>query len=166
MHDEIDSRANAGLEKVIEDPNAPYIVKQPHLCDRLDQVLRREDIVIDHVLIPQRDLFQAAESRRQNARRAPMHPPSAVTGGTFRTDSPEPGVQEDMLKQKTAELMSVIMQWNIPFTSLEFPRLGNDPSYLYEKVQFMLSGITRLTFIETHGRVWNPALVHDYTRFK
>ncbi len=45
---QIDPNCNAGMEVDIRDPNAPYIVKSPWLCDYLDEVLGNRGIVIDH----------------------------------------------------------------------------------------------------------------------
>ncbi len=56
--------ARAGLEKDIRKPGAPYIVKSPWFCDYVEEVLARDDIVIEHVFIPMRNLHAAAESRR------------------------------------------------------------------------------------------------------
>lgn len=43
-------------------PGAPYVVKSPWLCDYADEVLKRDDIEIEHVFIPMRDLHAAAQS--------------------------------------------------------------------------------------------------------
>ena len=56
---------DAGMEWDIRDPQAPYIVKSPMLCDCLDAVLRSGKVVVDHAFIPMRNLFSAAESRRR-----------------------------------------------------------------------------------------------------
>src|SRR5689334_19108131 len=55
---------NAGMEKDIHLPDAPYIIKTPWLCDYLDEVLENNDRVIDHAIVPVRDLYAAAQSRR------------------------------------------------------------------------------------------------------
>ncbi len=58
------SLARAGLEYDIMRKDCPYIVKSPWFCDCAQEIIYREDIVIEHVFIPIRDLNAAAESRR------------------------------------------------------------------------------------------------------
>ena len=60
----VHANCHAGMEWNISHPNAPYFIKSPWLCDALEDVLEHEDMVIDHALIPMRDLYTAAESRR------------------------------------------------------------------------------------------------------
>jgi hypothetical protein len=52
------------MEKDIRDPDAPYIIKSPWLCDNLDEVLQGGKVIIDHAIVPVRDLYSAAQSRR------------------------------------------------------------------------------------------------------
>src|SRR5580765_7310549 len=92
--------ANAGMEWDIRDRHAPYVVKSPWLCDQLDDVLSDHDITIDHVLVPVRDLFSAAESRRSVSRAARKHD---APGGLW--DTSDPDHQEDILMAKLYKLM-------------------------------------------------------------
>ena len=86
----IDPNANAGMESDIRRANAPYIVKTPWLCDYLDDAIRVNQVVIDHAIIPMRDLFSAAESRRAVVRNAGRGaPPDKVLGGLMNTKVPE-----------------------------------------------------------------------------
>jgi len=54
--------ARAGLEKNIGDADCGYIVKNPGFYNHAEEVLSRDDIIIDHVFIPMRDLVAAAEA--------------------------------------------------------------------------------------------------------
>ena len=56
--------ARAGLEFDIRNPGAPYIAKSHFFCDFAPEVIDRDDIVIDYVFIPMRNLEAAAQSRR------------------------------------------------------------------------------------------------------
>ena len=60
----IDQNSSAGLELDLRSARAPYIIKSPWLCDYLDEVLQGGELIIDCALIPMRDLYSAAESRR------------------------------------------------------------------------------------------------------
>ena len=56
--------AQAGLEDhILHEKDLPYVVKSPWLYEYIDQVLARQDIVLDGVIIPMRDLVEAAVSR-------------------------------------------------------------------------------------------------------
>ena len=57
-------KSRAGLEHDIRHIDCPYIVKHPKFCHYAEEVLCRDDIIIEHVFIPIRDLYSAAESRR------------------------------------------------------------------------------------------------------
>src|SRR5215831_18269185 len=81
---------NAGMERDLREPNAPYIVKSPWMCDYLDEVIRNRQVVIDHAVIPMRDLYSAAESRRNVARNAGVNGLLRdVPGGLWHTTVPE-----------------------------------------------------------------------------
>lgn len=47
----LDECSRAGLERDIRKP-APYIAKAPWLCVTINEVLERDDIVIEHAIIP------------------------------------------------------------------------------------------------------------------
>src|ERR1035441_6686184 len=71
--DGIHAAANAGMEWQIEEifkKTAPYVVKSPALTEHISEVLQAPDVVVDYMIIPIRDLFASAESRRANARTA------------------------------------------------------------------------------------------------
>jgi hypothetical protein len=61
------------MEWDLRRPDAPYIIKSPWLCDYLDEALDSGEYIIDHAIIPMRDLYSAAysaaESRRDVVRR-------------------------------------------------------------------------------------------------
>lgn len=149
--------ANAGMEWDIRDHRAPYVVKSPWLCDQLDDVLRGHDIAIDHVLVPVRDLFSAAESRRSVSRAAREHD---APGGLW--DTADPAQQEDILMAKLYKLMYALAKHDIPVTLLHFPRITRDADYLYEKLKPLLSLSQRWNFHDTFDRVVAPELVHDF----
>lgn len=157
----IDPNANAGMESDIRRANAPYIVKTPWLCDYLDDAIRVNQVVIDHAIIPMRDLFSAAESRRAVVRNAGRGaPPDKVLGGLMNTKVPEQ--QESALTQMLYNLFFVIAKRDIPVTILHFPRLVNEPEYLYKKLGFLFSDIDYDAFLECFQEIRRPELVHDF----
>jgi hypothetical protein len=155
---------HAGMEWDLRHPQAPYVVKSPWLCDYLDEALAGGGIVIDHALVPVRDLFSAAESRRQvTARSNPGDFPAehGIPGGLWHTDRPED--QEDVLTHQLYKLMHALAKRDIPLTLLHFPRFVYDADYAYRKIQFALPDVSFEAFKVVFGRVAQPHLVHDFT---
>ncbi len=152
---------NAGMELDIRDSNAPYVVKGPYLCDQLASVLDGGDVVIDQALVPIRDLFAAAESRRDVTRRTDSALyPQEVPGGLWKTDAPEK--QEAILTGQLYKLLFVLAKRDIPTTLLYFPRFIHEPEYLYERAGFAAKKISREKFMEAFKKVARPELVHDF----
>lgn len=157
----VHANCNAGMEWDIRAANAPYIVKDPILCDFLDEVLESGDLIIDHAIIPVRDLYSAAESRRDVSRRTDTALFPAVPGGLWHTTVPEH--QEEVLANELYKIIYTIAKRDIPTTLLFFPRLIHDPEYLYSKIEFMLNGIGYLRFLEMFKQTAQPELVHDFS---
>lgn len=154
---------NAGMEQDIRLPGAPYIVKDPWLCERLDEILTEQDLVIDHAFVPVRDLYAAAESRRDVMRRNPeLIPLGDVPGGLWLTS--DPGMQESVLTVRLYRLIYTLAKRSIPVTFLHFPRLVQDPDYLFTRLQPLLQGpgVDRAAFAQAFERVARPELVHAF----
>jgi hypothetical protein len=160
-HAAISENCNAGMELDIQHPEAPYIIKGPLLCSYLDSVLESGEIVIDHAFIPMRDLFSAAESRRDVTRRtdSTLHP-KGVPGGLWNTDRPEQ--QEAILADQLYQIIYTIAKRDITVTLLHFPKFINDPEYLYTKMEALLKGIKYERFLEEFKRIARPELVHNF----
>jgi hypothetical protein len=158
------ANCNAGMEWDISHPDAPYIVKSPVLCEFLDDVLRDGRTVIDHVVVPMRDLYAAAESRRDVTRRADLALwGAAVPGGLWHTDQPEH--QEAALAIQFHKLIETVAKHDVPITLLHFPRFIHDPQYLYEKLKNgtgIISGIEFESFCPAFRRVARPDLIHEF----
>lgn len=155
------SNCNAGMEWDIRQPDSPYIVKSPFLCGELDGLLEARRVVIDHAIIPVRDLYSAAESRRDVARKTDETLyPEGVPGGLWLTDRPER--QEAVLAGQLYRMVYTLAKWDIPMTLLYFPRLVRDPEYLYGKIGFALERTAYEAFLEGYRRVARPELVHDF----
>lgn len=152
---------NAGMEQDIRQAEAPYVVKNPFLCDYLGEVLESGEVVIDHALVPMRDLFSAAESRRDVVRRSGMDlEPDRVPGGLWYTQNA--AEQETVLTVQLYKLLQTIARYDIPLTLLDFPRLVREPEYLYRKMAPVLPGIGYDDFLRAFQAVSRPDLVHDF----
>ena len=158
----VDPTANAGLECDIRRGDAPYIVKAPHLCETLDAVLAGGEVVLDHALVPVRDLYAAAESRRDVVRRSNSQaPPQLLAGGLFGTD--QPAAQEAALATRLYHLIHTLAKHDVPTTLLHFPRLVEDPEYLFRKLRPVLpAGVEYAGFLEAFRQVSKPELVHSF----
>lgn len=153
---------NAGMELDIRQPAAPYVIKSPWLCDTLDDALETGDLVIDHALIPMRELVSAARSRIDVTRRTDRGAfPADVPGGLWHTD--DPAQQEEVLARQLYKLMHTLAKRDIPTTLLLFPRLVRDEAYLWEKISFALRRVTRRRFRRAFLEISRPQLVHDFT---
>jgi hypothetical protein len=165
--------ARAGLEHDIRWEKCPYIVKKPRFNEYAQEVLDRGDIVIEHVFVPMRDLFSAAESRRFVEkstlsqlsfveRMAVAQSGEPLPGGLWRTTSVEPGEQEKVLLEQIYELLYTLSNTSIPLTLLRFPRIVHDCTYVFEKLQPILAGITYERFAEAFATTARPELVHRF----
>jgi hypothetical protein len=158
------ANCNAGMEWDMRHPGAPYVLKDPWLCDYLSDVLQEGGVCIDHAIIPVRDLFSAAESRRDVTQRTDLEPYQGnvqnVPGGLWHTARPEQ--QEAVLAQQLYKLIYTLAQHEIPLTLLHFPRFIHDPSYLHGKLGFMLPVMSYASFLEAFHTVVQPELVHEF----
>jgi len=137
--------ANAGLEVL---PNAsgdlPYVIKSPWSHLVLEDAITRRGRTFDHLLIPMRNLEDAAESRVMQDLAA-IHrgggadeawPPDStwdtwgvVPGGI--TYSLEPLDQARILAVALHRQLEVAVRYEVPIIFLDFPRMVEDEAYAY-----------------------------------
>lgn len=161
----------AGLEHDLRNNGCPYIVKSPHFCDYSNDVLRQDDIVIEHVFIPIKDLQAAAESRRYVSKAGVkelslaqriklMIRPGGVAGGLWHTNKPEE--QEEILLKQVYKLVLALSDTNIPVTLMHYPRITQDNQYLFSKLKPVLPNIELELLCDTFNNVVRPELVHSF----
>jgi hypothetical protein len=155
---------NAGMEKDIRAPEAPYIIKSPWVCDYIDEILANKDIVIDHAIIPVRDIYSAAESRRIVSKRTENQglPIDEIRGGLWHTTIPEN--QEEVLASQFYNLVYFLILYDIPITFLHFPRIANDPVYLFGKLKRVFRITKKNNFIRIFDKISRPNLIHDFEK--
>ena len=154
---------NAGMECDIRDANSPYIVKDPRLCYDLDALLRDRRVSVDHAIVPVRDIYSAAESRRAVTERAGgvlRTEEGEVPGGLWLTD--RPAEQEAILARNLYQLIHTVAEYDIPLTILHFPRLATEPDYLLGKLRSPFPGLDPKRFSEAFHRVARPELIHEF----
>jgi hypothetical protein len=158
-------KCNAGMEWDLRDTNAPFIVKSPWICEYLDTVLSTGDIHVEHLIVPVRDLFSAAESRRDVMRRAEidgLERGANVPGGLWGTS--ESALQEHALTERFYKLLWTAARYEVPLTLLDFPRIVSDPQYLRKKLTpiFGRLRLRKKRFNHAFSLISHPELVHDF----
>lgn len=165
----------AGLESDIRREDSPYIVKSPCFCDYAQEVIYREDIVIEHVFMPIRDLHAAAESRRYvtetNVANLPavrrlshIVRPLSFAGGLWHTRSNKSGKQEEILLKQMYKLILLISDVKLPVTFMRYPRIVKDCPYLFEKLKPILRDIAYEFFCEVFSKTVRHELVHSFNK--
>jgi hypothetical protein len=145
----------------------PYVVKSPWIGEFVDQVIRENKLVIDGVLIPIRDLRDAAASRvivelgniyemsKGMLSFDNMWDNWAVTQGgvIYSLDVVD---QERLLAVKFTKLVQTLVNRDIRLIFLDFPRIVEDAEYLYYKLRdYIPVAVDLATAVEAHRRVAN-----------
>jgi hypothetical protein len=173
LQQSIDGNARAGLENDIRKDTAPYIVKSPWFCDIAHEVVQRGDIILEHVFIPIRDLYAAAQSRRHVTESAVSKMPffkrlknriksPKLRGGLVHSRAK--WKQEKILLVRFYGLILALSEAQIPVTLLQYPKLVKDSAYLYEKLKPVLGTISYQEFASAFGQTARPDLVHDFSK--
>jgi hypothetical protein len=150
---------NAGMEWNLRLEDAPYVVKSPELCEYLGEVLKTKDIVIDYAIVPVRDLYSAAESRRQVSQASGRK--KGAKGGLWLTKNPR--AQEAVLAKQFCNLVRTLVEHDVPTIFLDFPRLVKDSEYLFTKLKPALPNIGSDAFSRAFQKLSNPRLVHQFS---
>ena len=164
-HSNVDPESQGGMEFDLRSADAPYLIKSPWLTDYLHEVLETGNCVIDHAFIPVRDLFSAAASRIRVAetRNPEIHPASqSAPGGLWHTD--DPAKQAEVLTLQLYKLIHTLSKYDIPYTFLYFPRIVNDPEYLFSKLAPVLKELDYDAFVAAFKEIAKPELVHEFKK--
>ncbi|MBX9589899.1 MAG: hypothetical protein K2X43_11375 [Hyphomonadaceae bacterium] len=159
-----DEHANAGIENIpILGEDHPYVVKSPFSYQFMRELLARADIGLDGVLIPVRDLDEAAASRiilelRHRYEHQTQFASQAedtwrdwgtVPGGV--TYSLEPLDQARILAHSLHRIIEALVEREIPIHFLKFPKLAQDIAYLHRRLAAVLP--SNMPFAEFAQRV-------------
>jgi hypothetical protein len=152
----VDQRTHGGLECLLGDPRAPRVVKDLTLAPRLEDLLRRNVVSVEHVIIPMRRLDLAVASR---VRASDYGRNIFAKGGLTGTGNPTR--QKQALAYVFYELMRTIAMYEIPHTLLEFPRFADDAEYLHRNLAFLAPDHTEADFTRILAEVYRAELVHE-----
>jgi len=143
-----------GLERDIRDyGKKPYVIKNPWICDYIIDVLNRDDIQLDHVIIPIRNLYEAAESRRQ------VSEMGIKEGGLWGMELGEFNSQEKILSEKFYHLILALSCRHVPITFINFPKFVEEPSYLFWKIRPIFPDISFQNFAPVFKKLVNKDLI-------
>jgi len=163
-----DEFANAGAENLpvpALDPDMPYVVKSPWASEFIDQVLADRSIILDAVIIPLRDLDDAASSRvivelrdaiQHDGVTTEFDAPLALRGGAPGgiVYSLHPLDQKRILSVGFYQLVERLTAADVPVVFLHFPRLIQDADYLYTRLAPVLrQPVSREGFRAAHGKI-------------
>lgn len=151
-----DSRVHGGLERDILAPDAPRIIKAPTLSTRLAGLLERGEVVVEHVIVPMRELDIAAASRVRSTKYGTN---LRTPGGLFGT--------ANATKQRTAlammqyELFYTVARFELPLTLLVFPRFAEDWEYTYRQLRFLAPDLPAEAWRDSIAGRYRPGWVHQ-----
>ena len=169
-----DEAANAGLETVPlagQSWDLPYVLKFPWTDQMIDQILDDHAIRLEAVILPVRDLSEAAMSRSVVELQALHRAMPWMTevdqswemwgktaGGV--TFSLNPLDQGRLLAVGFHRLVERLIKADIPIVFLAFPRLVEDREYLFQKLRSVLPAtIDEQAARDAHQRASDPAKV-------
>lgn len=166
----LSSPARAGLELDLRcGTDLPRIVKNPNLCDHIEQVLARPDLRIEHLIVPLREPEAAAASRERaqhdglmalswHKRWRAVLKRKPIPGGRWPSAQDVP--QAPLLMDRVHRLLLAAAAHDVPVTLLAYPRLVRDPAYLYRRLGPLLGGIEAAAFEQAFHEVVRPDHLH------
>lgn len=159
-----DRLSNAGLERNLKQPDLPQIVKSPWIADEIARVLQEGRLQIEAAIVPVRDIFAAAESRRRVYREASVNgaDPLKHPGTIWKTA--DPAKQEPLLALQFYKLIEALVAYGVPIYMLHFPEFVQSHQVLYDGLGPILKhyGVSYNRSERAFLRVSNPQLVHEF----
>lgn len=168
-----DDAANAGLETLLLPGAAdlPYVIKSPWTYQVIHQALAAGSLQFDAVIMPMRDLTEAAASRSiieiqhlhdelpwmgdlEQTWEHYGHTPGGIVYSLSPID------QARLLAVGFHQLLERLVRADIPIILLSFPRLIENADYLYQKLASLLPpSIAPDTARSAHAEVAEPSKV-------
>lgn len=138
----------------------PRIVKDPKLTHALAHFLEAGTLEPVHVYVLVRDVREAARSRVDRA----MHwdPVSNDERPAFAALHPDEQlrVQTERLYAGLGMLFETLALYEVPFTTVLFPRLALDASYFADSFRRLLRGIERADVVRAHALLADQRAIH------
>lgn len=162
----VDDISHAGLETPLGREPFPYVAKSPFYTGSLGKALEGGELKVAACIVPMRDLFAAAESRRrvsQTAEAAGLDP-QATRGGLAFQAQRRPAKQEERLAVQFYKLIQTLVQHDVPTYFLNFPDFANGQRDLYEDLEPLLAahGVTSQESAQALKSVAKVDLITDF----
>ncbi len=163
MHS-VDRLARAGLEPNLKKDRLAEVVKAPGQAEHIKRLLQTEGFELEAAILPMRELFAAAESRRNVHRLALEAGKNAIRhpGSLWKTT--EPTQQETQLALQFYECLQPIVAARAPVFMIDFPSFTFDAAYLFNSLQpiFDARGISERDVERALHRVMKPELINNF----
>jgi hypothetical protein len=164
-------QAQAGYEDLplyTDERRPPYVIKWPWAYQVVDQILNDPHIKLDAVLVPMRDLVDAAASRSIMQLQA-MHQTApwlseietpwehwgTAEGGVIFSVNPVD--QARLLAVGFHQLLWRLTHADVPVVLISFPRFLTDSDYLFAKIRNLLpADVSEAQARDVHAAVFDP----------
>lgn len=162
----VDPISHGGLEHSLgrtvgRGEQLPYVAKSPYFGEHLGEYLDRGDLRVRAFILPMRDLFEAAESRRKVSQRAALAgmDPDKHPGGVIKAKQKRG--QEQKLAVQFYNLLHDLVAHDVPVHFLRFPGFATGRQSLFDALEPLLveHGVTRAESDEALAGVVDPALI-------
>lgn len=161
----IDEVSSSGLER-IPGGDLPYVVKSPRFTDYLIDVLADGRMKIACAIIPVRELYGAAQSRRRVYWEAGARGLDPLThpGAIWKTN--DPAEQEAALALQFYKLVETLVRYKVPMRFLAYPDFVESHDLLYAGLATLLDGhgVSKSASLQAYRRVVRLDLMHDFRR--
>ena len=123
----INSKCNSGMEKEYNEHY--YIIKNPRIMEKIDNIINDNSIKIKTIIIPVRDFKQSSISREKNG-------DTTQAGGLWNAN--DVNTQILFYNNIMSKYIVTMTQYEINTIFLDFNKMVNDKKYLFEKLNSIL----------------------------
>lgn len=139
------------------------MVKSPNIANYIDELAEHDDIALDLVVVPLRDIDEAVDSRvrvfKDNLAKKGwlarfFGSKRGFAGGMVRTSDPKK--QQLVLLRSLSHLLVQCAKHNLPLAIVHYPRRMDDPAYLFQQLHPILGNIDEQTFHKALNTTLRP----------
>ena len=160
----VDPIARAGLEPNLRKEELAQVVKAPGQAEHIERLLQTEWFQLEAAILPVRELFAAAESRRNVFRLAMAagKNPFKQPGSLWETENPTE--QEARLAIQFYRCFQPIVASRAPLHLIDFPGFVREEGYLYQSLRpiFEIRAISESDVASALRLVAKPELINDF----
>ena len=156
----ISKNCSGGYENRVDDLKRFKIIKNTWDRDIFKKI-QKDNINLKNVIVPIRNLHDAAESRRYQTKTYGNGTDLSL-GGIHLGATMEPGSMESKLSEFIYNGLLQLSELNIQPILLNFPRFVEDKEYLWNKIHHLLTYIKYDEFSEIFDKTFDKTKVHTY----